>query len=68
MKANSRVTVHTHCVGVILLMIGEIEISNKRTAVVDAYKINPFPFDLCSQARRTQKNVNDIHSVRNNIL
>ena len=60
---NSRVTVHTDCVGV---MIGEIEMSTKHTAVVDAYKINPF--DLCLQVRRTQKNVNDIHSVSNNII
>ena len=36
---NSSVTVHTDCVGVILLMIGEIETSNKQTAVVDAYTI-----------------------------
>ena len=47
-------------------MIGEIEISKKHTAVVDAYKINPF--DLCSQARHIQKNANDIHSVSNNII
>ena len=42
---NSRVTVHTDCVGVILLMIGEIEISNKHIALT-MYNLNRFIISL----------------------